>query len=89
MWKLKIADGNGPWLTTTNNHVGRQHWEFDPEAGTPEERAHVEKLRDDFKKNRFRIKQSSDLLMRIQVTLYISFFLLFDRVNYIYALKAN
>lgn len=71
MWKLKIADGNGPWLTTTNNHVGRQHWEFDPEEGTPEERARVEKLRDDFKKNRFRIKQSSDLLMRIQVTLYV------------------
>ncbi|KAJ8573141.1 hypothetical protein K7X08_009652 [Anisodus acutangulus] len=24
------------WLTTTNNHVGRQHWKFDTEAGTPE-----------------------------------------------------
>ncbi|KAJ8768182.1 hypothetical protein K2173_021122 [Erythroxylum novogranatense] len=54
MWKLKIAEG-GPWLTTTNNYIGRQHWEFDPDAGTPEER-----------KNRFKIKQSSDRLMRMQ-----------------------
>ncbi|KAM7491578.1 hypothetical protein LguiA_034499 [Lonicera macranthoides] len=74
MWKLKIADGNGPWLTTTNNHVGRQHWEFDPEEGTPEERARVEKLRDNFKKNRFQIKQSSDLLMRIQIVKWLKHF---------------
>ncbi|KAA8535876.1 hypothetical protein F0562_030879 [Nyssa sinensis] len=68
MWKLKIAEGNGKWLSSTNNHVGRQHWEFDPEAGTPEERAQVEKFREDFKNNRFRIKQSADLLMRMQLT---------------------
>ncbi|CAI9779853.1 unnamed protein product [Fraxinus pennsylvanica] len=67
MWKLKIADGTGPWLTTTNNHLGRQHWEFDPEAGTPDERVEVERLRDEFKKNRFRTKQSADLLMRMQL----------------------
>ncbi|KAL2458858.1 Cycloartenol synthase [Forsythia ovata] len=67
MWKLKIADGTGPWLTTTNNHIGRQHWEFDPEAGTPEERAQVEALREEFKKNRFQKKQSADLLMRMQL----------------------
>ncbi|GLT60966.1 hypothetical protein SLA2020_337040 [Shorea laevis] len=66
MWKLKIAE-DGPWLITVNNHVGRQHWEFDPEAGTPEERSHVEWLRQEFKKNRFRVKQSSDLLMRMQL----------------------
>uniref|UniRef100_A0A5B7BE97 Terpene cyclase/mutase family member n=1 Tax=Davidia involucrata TaxID=16924 RepID=A0A5B7BE97_DAVIN len=68
MWKLKIAEGDGPWLTTTNNHIGRQHWEFDPDAGTPQERALVEKLREDFNKNRFRIRQSADLLMRMQLT---------------------
>ncbi|KAL5541151.1 hypothetical protein UlMin_044368 [Ulmus minor] len=66
MWKLKIAEG-GPWLITGNNYVGRQHWEFDPDAGTPEERAHVEQLRRQFSQNRFRIKQSADLLMILQL----------------------
>ncbi|PPS04411.1 hypothetical protein GOBAR_AA16248 [Gossypium barbadense] len=66
MWKLKIAE-DGPWLSTVNNHIGRQHWEFDPDAGSPEERAHVENLRLQFTNNRFRLKQSSDLLMRMQV----------------------
>ncbi|XP_059636758.1 lupeol synthase-like isoform X2 [Cornus florida] len=69
MWKLKIAEGDGAWLTTTNNHVGRQYWEFDPEAGTPQQRAEVERARHDFNKNRFRIKQSADLLMRMQLTM--------------------
>ncbi|GLT94391.1 hypothetical protein SLE2022_121330 [Rubroshorea leprosula] len=66
MWRLKIAE-DGPWLTTVNNHIGRQHWEFDSEAGSPEERAQVERLRQNFKNNRFRVKQSADLLMRMQL----------------------
>ncbi|KAI3824576.1 hypothetical protein L1987_06039 [Smallanthus sonchifolius] len=68
MWKLKIAQGNDPYLFTTNNFVGRQFWEFDPEAGTPEERQEVENARQNFlerKKEGFRT--TSDLLMRIQL----------------------
>ncbi|XP_020102840.1 cycloartenol synthase [Ananas comosus] len=66
MWRLKIAEGGSPWLRTTNNHVGRQVWEYDPDLGTPEEIAEVEKAREAFRKNRFKMKHSSDLLMRLQ-----------------------
>jgi len=30
---------NDPYLFSTKNFTGRQAWVFDPEAGTPEERA--------------------------------------------------
>ncbi|KAG8373914.1 hypothetical protein BUALT_Bualt11G0074800 [Buddleja alternifolia] len=66
MWRLKASKGDDPWLTSTNNHTGRQFWEFDPTHGTPEEQALVDKARDEFHKNRYEIKHSSDLLMRIQ-----------------------
>ncbi|GFZ03209.1 lupeol synthase 1 [Actinidia rufa] len=71
MWKLKIAEGNGPYLFSTNNYVGRQIWEFDPNAGTPQEREAVEKAREEYKKNfkkdRARALPCADLLMRMQV----------------------
>ncbi|KAJ6407951.1 hypothetical protein OIU84_011290 [Salix udensis] len=66
MWKLKLSEGNDPWLKSVNNHVGRQFWEFDPQLGTPEERAQVENYQNEFTKNRFQMKHSSDLLMRFQ-----------------------
>ncbi|CAI0553329.1 unnamed protein product [Linum tenue] len=67
MWKLKIA-GDGEWVSSGNGNVGRQEWVFDPTAGTPEEKAAVEKTRREFKENRFKAKQSADLLMRMQLT---------------------
>nr|CBD47302.1 cycloartenol synthase [Dioscorea zingiberensis] len=66
MWRLKIAEGGNPWLRTTNNHVGRQVWEFDPNLRTPEELAEVERAREAFHQHRFEKKHSSDLLMRLQ-----------------------
>ncbi len=62
-----------------NNFIGRQHWEFDPNAGTPEERAQVEKARQEFKNNRFRTKQSADLFMRMQVYLHAYIYSFFEK----------
>ncbi|KAB1212040.1 Cycloartenol synthase 2 [Morella rubra] len=66
MWKLKFAEGGSPWLRSLNDHVGRQFWEFDPKLGSPEDLAEIEKARENFSKNRFEKKHSSDLLMRLQ-----------------------
>jgi hypothetical protein len=67
MWRLKTSSGGGPWMQTVSNYHGRQVWEFDPDAGTDEERAHVERLRREFTENRFRRRESQDLLVRMQV----------------------
>uniref|UniRef100_A0A8R7QX31 Terpene cyclase/mutase family member n=2 Tax=Triticum urartu TaxID=4572 RepID=A0A8R7QX31_TRIUA len=67
MWKLKIAEG-GPWLTSGNNHVGRETWEFDQnDTGSSEERDAVDASRAEFQKNRFRTRHSSDVLARMQL----------------------
>ncbi|KAJ9549896.1 hypothetical protein OSB04_022439 [Centaurea solstitialis] len=67
MWSLRIADGgNNPYLYSTNNFVGRQTWEFDPDHGTPEERDEVEKARLHFWNHRHQVKASSDVLWRMQ-----------------------
>lgn len=67
MWRLKIGKGGGPWLQSANNFLGRQVWEFDPEAGTQDERAEVERLRQEFTDHRFDKRVAQDLLLRIQV----------------------
>ncbi|KAJ6758847.1 TERPENE CYCLASE/MUTASE FAMILY MEMBER [Salix koriyanagi] len=67
MWRLKIAAGGNPWLRTTNNHIGRQVWEFDPkQTPSPREIEEIENARQNFTENRFRIKHSADLIMRMQ-----------------------
>ncbi|KAG4113259.1 hypothetical protein ERO13_D13G211784v2 [Gossypium hirsutum] len=67
MWKLKVSQGDDEHgLKSFNHHIGRQYWEFDPNLGTPQDRARVKLARNHFTSNRFRTKQSSDLLMRFQ-----------------------
>ncbi|KAK8543276.1 hypothetical protein V6N12_015836 [Hibiscus sabdariffa] len=66
MWKLKVSQGNEHGLKSVNNNTGRQYWEFDPDLGSPQDRARVETARNHFTNNRFRTRQSSDLLMRFQ-----------------------
>ncbi|XP_024182263.1 beta-amyrin synthase [Rosa chinensis] len=69
MWKLKVAEGgedSSAYIYSTNNFVGRQTWEFDPDAGTAEERAEVEAARLHFYNNRHQVKPSGDLLWRLQ-----------------------
>ncbi|XP_008465722.2 beta-amyrin synthase-like isoform X3 [Cucumis melo] len=67
MWRLKLGKGEKEdYLFSTNNFVGRQTWEFDPSAGTPEERAQVEAARQSFYQNRNNVQCSSDLLWRFQ-----------------------
>jgi len=68
MWKLKLSESKeDECVRSVNNHIGRHFWEFDPDLGTEEERAEVERVRKEYNKNRFKYKHSSDLLMRLQV----------------------
>ena len=68
MWKLKVGKGEGPWLTSINNFVGRQIWEFEEDEGSQEERDMVEKARELYHQNRFLVKPSSDIFMQMQVS---------------------
>ncbi|KAI7752720.1 hypothetical protein M8C21_019627 [Ambrosia artemisiifolia] len=67
MWKLKLSEGDeDSSVTSVNHHIGRQFWEYDPSAGTPEERSQIETMREEFTRNKLNVKHSSDLLMRFQ-----------------------
>lgn len=80
MWRLKIGEGSGvddPYLMSTNNFAGRQIWEFDPNAGTSEERVAVEETRRSFYDSRHRVKACGDLLWRMQVRVPYYYRLLF------------
>lgn len=68
MWRLEVAEGDGPWLFSTNKFVGRQIWRFEPNVWTPEEQAQVEMAREKFRLNRFYTKASSDVLKNFQVS---------------------
>ncbi|KAK9057978.1 hypothetical protein SSX86_022818 [Deinandra increscens subsp. villosa] len=69
MWVLKIAEGKGPYLYSTNKFVGRQFWEFNPDAGTLEEKEQVEKARQGFWNSRRNggFHACSDLLVQMQL----------------------
>lgn len=61
---------DNPYLFSTNKFVGRHTWQFDPNAGTVEERAEVEAARRNYFQNRNHFKCDSDLLWRFQVLFY-------------------
>ena len=68
MWKFVSAGNSGgnPLLHSLNGNKGRQTWEFDPKAGTAEQRAQVERLRQEFAANRDTQHHSADELLRLQ-----------------------
>ncbi|TYK04001.1 cycloartenol synthase [Cucumis melo var. makuwa] len=74
MWQLKVGadtvpsdpSNAGRWLSTLNNHVGRQVWHFHPELGSPEDLQQIQNARQHFYDHRFEKKHSSDILMRMQ-----------------------
>lgn len=67
MWRFKSAsDLGGPHLVSLNENQGRQVWEFEPSAGTADQRARVEELRSAFTASRHQHKHSADELLRLQ-----------------------
>nr|GMD06490.1 dammarenediol II synthase-like [Ipomoea batatas] len=55
-------------MYSTNNYVGRQIWEYYPNAGTPEEREALENARQEFRKNREKgFHACGDLFKRMQM----------------------
>ncbi|XP_004975213.1 achilleol B synthase isoform X4 [Setaria italica] len=67
MWRLKVGERpSDPLLRSPNDFLGREVWEFDPDAGTLEERAEVERLRQEYTRNRFTQRECGDFLLRMQ-----------------------
>ncbi|KAJ3669531.1 hypothetical protein LUZ60_011481 [Juncus effusus] len=66
MWRLKISQG-GQFVRTCRGYLGRETWEFDEQLGSSDERATVERVREEFSLNRFDKTQSSDFLARMQL----------------------
>ena len=84
MWRIKYGTGaEDPYLYSTNNFLGRQIFEFDPDAGTPEERSEVEEARQNFYRNRYKVKPCGDHIWRLQV-LYIYTTILHSYIIYNY-----
>lgn len=68
MWKFVSSgsSGDNPLLETLNGFIGRQYWEFDPDAGTEEDLAEIERLRFQFTQNRVKKRDADDALLRFQ-----------------------
>jgi len=69
MWRF-VSQSNSdrhPHLRSLNEHIGRQTWEWDPDAGTQEDRDKAEQLRAAFVASKDTQKHSSDELLRLQV----------------------
>ncbi|KAG6390924.1 hypothetical protein SASPL_148669 [Salvia splendens] len=63
MWRLKLSKGDDdPWLTSFNNHTGRQFWEFESTPGQKKSNCSLTRL----VATRYEVRHSSNLLMRIQ-----------------------
>ncbi|KAG5025511.1 hypothetical protein JHK82_021410 [Glycine max] len=72
MWRLKIANGGkDPYIFSTNNFLGWEIWEFDPEACIEEEKAEVEAARENFYDNLFNFRACGDRLWWFQVIGYL------------------
>ncbi|WCJ39180.1 Lupeol synthase [Euphorbia peplus] len=69
MWKLEIGNNGdeNPLLFSTNNFVGRQVWRFHQDLGTPDELEQIQTARENFSRNRFQVKASSDLFKNFQL----------------------